>query len=128
MAAGSPILAEEHVEDYVPFPAKGRPEDYFALRVRGESMLGAGIYPGDLVVVHRQVEAELGEIVVALFADEATVKTFSRRDGRVWLLPANPDPDPGEGGGPHPAVLSPQAQAPGLRLCFPLTGGRGVIE
>ena len=58
VAAGSPILAEEHVEDYVPFPAKGRPEDYFALRVRGESMLGAGIYPGDLVVVHRQVEAD----------------------------------------------------------------------
>ena len=97
VAAGSPILAEEHVEDYVPFPAKGRPEDYFALRVRGESMLGAGIYPGDLVVVHRQAEAELGEIVVALFADEATVKTFSRRDGRVWLLPANPDYQPIDG-------------------------------
>ncbi len=97
VAAGAPILAEEHVEDYVPFPTKGRPEDYFALRVRGESMLGAGIYPGDLVVVHRQVEAELGEIVVALFADEATVKTFSRRDGRVWLLPANPDYQPIDG-------------------------------
>lgn len=97
VAAGAPILAEEHVEDYVPFPTKGRPEDYFALRVRGESMLGAGIYPGDLVVVHRQVEAELGEIVVALFSDEATVKTFSRRDGRVWLLPANPDYQPIDG-------------------------------
>lgn len=97
VAAGAPILAEEHVEDYVPFPTKGRPEDYFALRVRGESMLGAGIYPGDLVVVHRQAEAELGEIVVALFSDEATVKTFSRRDGRVWLLPANPDYQPIDG-------------------------------
>ena len=52
VAAGAPILAEEHVEDYVPFPTGGHPEDYFALRVRGESMLGAGIYPGDLVVVH----------------------------------------------------------------------------
>ena len=97
VAAGAPILAEEHVEDYFPFPTKGRPEDYFALRVRGESMLGAGIYPGDLVVVHRQAEAELGEIVVALFSDEATVKTFSRRDGRVWLLPANPDYQPIDG-------------------------------
>ena len=66
VAAGAPILAEEHVEDYVPFPTGGHPEDYFALRVRGESMLGAGIHPGDLVVVHCQREAVNGEIVVAL--------------------------------------------------------------
>ena len=97
VAAGAPILAEEHVEDYVPFPTGGHPEDYFALRVRGESMLGAGIHPGDLVVVHCQREAVNGEIVVALFDDEATVKTLSRRDGRVWLLPANPDYQPIDG-------------------------------
>ena len=97
VAAGAPILAEEHVEDYVPFPTGGHPEDYFALRVRGESMLGAGIYPGDLVVVHCQREAVNGEIVVALFDDEATVKTLSRKNGRTWLLPANPDYQPIDG-------------------------------
>ena len=89
VAAGSPILAEECIEEYIPFDTGGRPEEYFALRVRGESMLGAGILPGDLVVVHRQQEARSGEIVVALFEDEATVKTLRRKDGRVWLMPAN---------------------------------------
>ena len=68
-----------------------------ALRVRGESMLGAGILPGDLVVVHRQQDAYNGEIVVALFEDEATVKTLSRRGGHTWLLPENPDYDPIDG-------------------------------
>ena len=61
----------------------------FALRVRGESMLGAGILPGDLVVVRRQPTANNGEIVVALLEDEATVKRFSLKNGRVWLLPEN---------------------------------------
>ena len=60
-------------------------------------MLGAGILPGDLVVVHRQSEAHNGEIVVALFEDEATVKTLSRRDGHTWLLPENPDYEPIDG-------------------------------
>ena len=59
------------------------------LRVRGESMINAGILPGDLVVVRRQQTAENGEIVVALLEDEATVKRLSRRNGRVWLLPEN---------------------------------------
>ena len=94
VAAGAPILAEEHIEEYIPFDVGPHPEDYFALRVRGESMLGAGILPDDLVVVHRQPEAYSGEIVVALFEDEATVKTLSRRDGAVWLLPENPDYEP----------------------------------
>ena len=71
--------------------------EHFALRVRGESMLGAGILPGDLVVVHRQQDAYNGEIVVALFEDEATVKTLSRRGGHTWLLPENPDYDPIDG-------------------------------
>ncbi|MBQ1620167.1 MAG: transcriptional repressor LexA, partial [Oscillospiraceae bacterium] len=71
--------------------------EYFALRVRGESMLGLGILPGDLVVVHRQQVAHNGEIVVALLEDEATVKTFSRKDGKIWLLPANPDYQPIDG-------------------------------
>lgn len=97
VAAGSPILAQECVEDYLTFDTGGRNEEYFALRVRGESMLGLGILPGDLVVVHQQAVARNGEIVVALLGEEATVKTFSRRDGQIWLLPANPDYQPIDG-------------------------------
>ncbi len=97
VAAGSPILAQQNIEEYIPFDTGSDPEDFFALRVRGESMLGAGILPGDLVVVHSQPEARPGEIVVALFEDEATVKTLSLRDGRVWLLPENPDYSPIDG-------------------------------
>ena len=97
VAAGSPILAEECVEDYLTFDTGGRAEEYFALRVRGESMLGLGILPGDLVVVHQQSAVRNGEIVVALIGDEATVKTFSRKDGQIWLLPANPDYSPIDG-------------------------------
>lgn len=97
VAAGSPILAQECIEDYLTFDTGGHDEEYFALRVRGESMLGLGILPGDLVVVHRQQVAHNGEIVVALLEDEATVKTFSRKDGKIWLLPANPDYQPIDG-------------------------------
>lgn len=97
VAAGSPILAQECIEDYLTFETGGRGEEYFALRVRGESMLGVGIFPGDLVVVHQQPVARNGEIVVALLGDEATVKTFSRKDGKLWLLPANPDYQPIDG-------------------------------
>ena len=89
VAAGSPILAQECIEDYLTFDTQGLSGEHFALMVRGESMLGAGILPGDLVVVHRQQEAYNGEIVVALFEDEATVKTLRRKDGHTWLLPAN---------------------------------------
>lgn len=97
VAAGSPILAQECIDDYLTFDVGGREEEYFALRVRGESMLGVGILPGDLVVVHRQQVARNGEIVVALIDDEATVKTFSRADGHIRLLPANPDYKPIDG-------------------------------
>jgi len=97
VAAGAPILAEEHIEEYIPYDVGSHPEDYFALRVRGESMLGAGILPDDLVIVRRQPEAYSGEIVVALFEDEATVKTLSRRNGEVWLLPENPEYEPIDG-------------------------------
>lgn len=89
VAAGSPILAEECIEDYLTFDTGGRAGEYFALRVRGESMLNAGILPGDLVVVHRQPTARHGEIVVALLEDEATVKRLSLKNGQVWLLPEN---------------------------------------
>ena len=97
VAAGSPILAQECIEDYLTFDTQGLSGEHFALRVRGESMLNAGILPGDLVVVHRQREAHSGEIVVALFEDEATVKTYRNRDGHVWLLPENPDYEPIDG-------------------------------
>ena len=97
VAAGVPILAEEHIEEYIPFDTGGRTGEHFALQVRGESMLGAGILPGDLVVVHRQETFYDRDIVVALFEDEATVKTLQRRDGHVWLLPANPDYQPIDG-------------------------------
>ena len=89
VAAGAPILAQECIEDYLTFDTGGRPGEYFALRVRGESMLNAGILPGDLVVVHRQPVARHGEIVVALIEDEATVKRLSLKNGQVWLMPEN---------------------------------------
>ena len=91
-AAGAPLLAEENVEDYlgVPEPLRGD----FLLRVKGDSMVNAGILDGDIVVVQRAQEARNGEIVVALAgddesADEATVKTFYREKGRVRLQPEN---------------------------------------
>ena len=97
VAAGSPILAQECIEDYLTFDTGGQTEAYFALRVRGESMLNAGILPGDLVVVRRQQTASNGEIVVAMIEDEATVKRFSRQKGHVWLLPENEDYSPIDG-------------------------------
>ena len=97
MAAGSPILAQECIEDYLTFDTEGLSGEHFALKVRGESMLNAGILPGDLVVVHRQQDAHNGEIVVALFEDEATVKTLQRKDGQTWLLPQNPEYQPIDG-------------------------------
>lgn len=97
VAAGSPILAEECIEDYLTFDTGGREGEYFALRVRGESMRNAGILPDDLVVVHRQPTAHNGEIVVALLGDEATVKRLSRRNGEVWLLPENENYRPIDG-------------------------------
>ena len=89
VAAGTPILAQECIDDYLTFDCGGREGEYFALRVRGESMLNAGILPDDLVVVRRQPTAVSGEIVVALLGDEATVKRLSKRNGEVWLLPEN---------------------------------------
>ena len=97
VAAGAPILAQECIEDYLTFDCGGREEESFALRVRGESMIKAGILPGDLVVVRRHQTAENGEIVVALLEDEATVKRLSRKNGHIWLLPENDDYQPIDG-------------------------------
>ena len=97
VAAGTPILAQECIEDYLTFDTGGRADEYFALRVRGESMINAGILPDDLVVVRQQRTANNGEIVVALLEDEATVKRFSRRGSEVWLLPENENYSPIDG-------------------------------
>ncbi len=97
VAAGAPILATECIEDYLTFDTEGLTGEHFALRVRGESMLYAGILPDDLVVVHQQQDARNGEIVVAMIEDEATVKTLQRKNGKTWLLPENPDYEPIDG-------------------------------
>jgi repressor LexA len=97
VAAGAPILAEENVEGWLPMELSGGSGEHFALRVRGESMINAGILDGDLVVVRRQPTAENGEIVVALIGDEATCKRLRRADGRIWLLPENPAYQPIDG-------------------------------
>lgn len=98
VAAGTPILAEECVEEYIYFNTGGRPEEYFALRVRGDSMLDAGIFSGDLVVVHLQEQVKSGKIVVALLnQEEATVKTLNISGEGVWLLPENKNYEPIDG-------------------------------
>jgi repressor LexA len=95
IAAGGPLLAEENIEDYLTVPEPlSRGGEEFLLRVKGESMVDAGILPGDYVVVHRQSTAQNGDVVVALAgddeaADEATVKRFFREEGRVRLQPEN---------------------------------------
>jgi repressor LexA len=97
VAAGAPILAEEHVEQYVPVPRQlTRSGDSFLLKVRGDSMEGAGILDGDWVVVRHQPDATDGQIVVALVGDdeEATCKRIERRDGRVLLHSENPAYEP----------------------------------
>lgn len=94
VTAGQPILAVENIEGYLPWDG---PEDCFALRVRGDSMINAGILSGDQVVVRPQKTAENGEIVVALLDDSATVKRFQRKNGKVWLLPENPAYEPIDG-------------------------------
>lgn len=93
VTAGQPILAQENIEGFLPWDGG---EGLFALRVRGDSMVGAGILSGDTVVVRPQSTANHGDIVVALLGDEATVKRLSLHDG-VWLMPENPAYDPIDG-------------------------------
>ena len=97
IAAGGPLLAEQNIEDYVTMPSSTKGD--FVLRVKGESMIEAGILDGDLVIVQRAQDARNGEIVVALaggdeFLDEATVKTFYREKDRVRLQPENASMEP----------------------------------
>ena len=98
IAAGGPILAEQAVEDVFPLPRELVGEgSLFMLKVVGESMIDAAICDGDWVVVRQQNVAENGDIVAAMIEGEATVKTFKRTSGQVWLMPHNPifDPIPG---------------------------------
>ena len=95
VAAGQPILAVENVDGYFPIPAEYMPNtDCFMLKVKGESMVNAGIFSGDYIMVRQQSNAENGDMVVALVEDSATVKTFYKEDGHIRLQPENNSMDP----------------------------------
>lgn len=95
VAAGTPILAEQNIEDYLPIPAETLPnKEVFMLKVKGNSMIEAGIYNGDKVIVAKQPNAENGDKVVALVDDSATVKTFYKENGHFRLQPENSSMDP----------------------------------
>ena len=95
VTAGQPILAVENIEETFPLPSQYLPNsDVFMLKVMGESMIGAGIFDGDQVIVKKQEYAENGDYVVALLEDEATIKTFYREKGYVRLQPENPSMEP----------------------------------
>lgn len=95
VAAGEPILAAENIEGYFPIPAEFMPnEETFMLKVKGESMINAGIFDGDNLLIKQQKNAENGDIVVALVDDSATVKTFYKENGHYRLQPENDTMDP----------------------------------
>ena len=95
VAAGQPVLAVENIEAYFPIPAEYMPnEQSFMLRVKGDSMINAGIFDGDQVLVKQQATAENGDMVVALVDDSATVKTFYKENGYYRLQPENDNMDP----------------------------------
>ncbi len=98
IAAGVPITADQQVEETFPLPESlvGKGE-LFMLKVKGESMINAAICDGDYVVIRQQKDANNGDIVAAMIDGEATVKTFSRKSGHIWLLPANDDFAPIDG-------------------------------
>lgn len=95
VAAGNPILAEEHIEDYLRVdPGMFHPEPHYLLRVEGMSMRDVGILDGDLVAVHRTPEIRSRQIVVARLDDEVTVKRYRQEGALVWLMPENPEYEP----------------------------------
>lgn len=95
VAAGEPILAEQNIQDYFPIPVEYMPNaETFMLKVKGESMINAGIFSGDTVLVQRQSDARNGDMVVALVDDSATVKTFYKENGHYRLQPENDTMDP----------------------------------
>lgn len=109
IAAGTPILAEEHVEEVLSLPAElvGRGR-LFALRVRGDSMTEAAIADGDIIVVRQQAVADNGDVVAAMLDGEATVKQYRTRDGRIELVPRNPR---------HPVLPGDHATILGKVVC-----------
>ncbi len=95
VTAGEPITAIQNIEDYIPFKTnKPLSSDLFALKIRGESMINAGILDGDIVLVSRTPSADNGDIVVAMIDDEATVKTFYKENGYIRLQPQNDEMEP----------------------------------
>lgn len=95
VAAGEPLLAQQNIENYFPIPAEMLPNaNMFLLKVRGESMINAGIFDGDLVLVEQRNAADNGDMVVALIEDGATVKTFYKENGYIRLQPENDNLDP----------------------------------
>ncbi len=94
ITAGEPILAEENLEGYVGYAGNSAADNLFALRVKGESMIEAGILDGDIIIAEKTCYAESGEIVVALIENEATVKRFFREDGHYRLQPENSEMQP----------------------------------
>ena len=95
VAAGQPILADENISSYFPVPAEYMPKGQsFMLKVKGESMVNAGIFDGDHIIVEQQNTARNGDIIVALMDDSATVKTFYKEDGHIRLQPENDTMDP----------------------------------
>ena len=95
VAAGQPLLAVENIENYFPIPTEFMPNaETFMLKVKGDSMINAGIFNGDKILVQKQSDAQNGDIVVALVDDSATVKTFYNEDGHFRLQPENDTIDP----------------------------------
>ena len=95
VAAGTPILAEENIDNYIPIPVSMCPKgDFFIVNVKGNSMINAGIFNGDMLFVHACNTAENGEKVVALIDDSATVKTYYKEKGHIRLQPENDEMDP----------------------------------
>lgn len=95
VAAGQPILAEQNIDSYFPIPAEYMPkEQSFILKVKGDSMINAGIHNGDSVLVKQQTTAENGDMIVALIEDSATVKTYYKENGHYRLQPENDTMDP----------------------------------
>ena len=95
IAAGQPLLAIQNIDNYFPMPAEYMPnQNTFMLKVKGESMINAGIFDGDVILVKQQSTAKNGEMVAALVEDSATVKTFYKEDGHIRLQPENDNMDP----------------------------------
>ena len=105
VAAGAPILAEQNIEDHIALSSDLAQEGWFFLKVRGDSMVNAGILDGDMVLVRPQPSADNGQIIVAMVEGEATCKRLDRRNGTVRLLPENDDYQP---------IVAPDAQVVGL--------------